>query len=169
MGDGVEILKWTLTTVHSYWFKQTLQGEKVAFIVERERKKKHTDIAKIHKDAWNFYKVSVLSAPVSQRNTFICYYITWNYCFGVFFFVFLNYITHCKTYFKNWLIRRCIYCHSPVLEPPLCLKARVQHSFPGLTVYSNYQANKDPPCAVMGKRRGFGSWTRGFHFGKCVW
>lgn len=39
-GDGVQILKWTLTTAHSYWHKQTLQGEKVAFKVKKRRKKR---------------------------------------------------------------------------------------------------------------------------------
>lgn len=46
MGDGVQILKWTLTTVHSYWLKQTLQGEKVAFKV---RKGFQSDCAKTYK------------------------------------------------------------------------------------------------------------------------
>lgn len=51
MGDGVQILKWTLTTVHSYWFKQTLQGEKVAFNAGEGKKKKQVLWrCKIHKD-----------------------------------------------------------------------------------------------------------------------
>lgn len=36
MGDGAQILKWTLAAVHSYWLKQTLQGEKVAFKVRKD-------------------------------------------------------------------------------------------------------------------------------------
>lgn len=52
-----------------------------------------------------------------------------------------------------------VYCHSPVRELPPRLRAQVQHSFPELTVYSNYQANKGPPCAVIGKGRWVGSRT----------
>lgn len=50
MGDGVQILKWTLTTVHSYWFEQTLQGEKVAFKEETahsHKSPKHYDRAEM--------------------------------------------------------------------------------------------------------------------------
>lgn len=69
----------------------------------------------------------------------------------------------------DWNSAALVYCHSPVLELPPCLRAHVQHSFPGLTVYSNYQANKGPPCAVIGKGRWVGSRMRGYDFGKCVW
>lgn len=44
-----------------------------------------------------------------------------------------------------------IYCHSPVLELPPRPRAQVQHAFPELTVYSNYQAYKSPPLCSCGK------------------
>lgn len=66
---------------------------------------------------------------------------------------------------QGWYL---VCCHSPLPELPCCLRARLQHSFPELTVYSNYQANKGPPCAVMGKGKGVRSRTRGFHSGKCL-
>lgn len=55
-------------------------------------------------------------------------------------------------------IEALFYCLSTIPTPPLCLRAVVQDSFPGLTVYSNYQANKSPPCAVMGEGESGPGW-----------
>lgn len=170
---------WTLTTVHSYWFRQTLRGEKVALKVRiglQSKKKPQSDSAE-STEKWckNILQGVCLGQAKCDRCRDRC--VIWNAWRA---FIFLKSL-HAKVSLVKFqvLIINCRsdWQHSagllplpcPVLELPPCPRVQVQLSFPGLTVYSNYQANKGPPCAVMGKGRGAGSWTRGFHFGKCVW
>lgn len=167
-GDKVQILRWTLTTVHSFALIQAntagweggLQGKNFSNITTA-RKRGHARLI-----------FSLLAQPGSIQ--------IWKKSSEI--YQIEQVIMSEKRHREIWKIfsnssevsgqKLCfflVYCHSPVQELPPCLKAQVQHSFPGLTVYSNYQANKGPPCAVMGKGRGIGSRMRGFHFGKCVW
>lgn len=144
MGDRVQNLDWT---VHSYWFKQTLQGEKVALKVRKDLqfRKQNSDSAKstnAMQECIAQDECTLNQSPSQSRCICTVLLRSFKEAFKV------SVLLVKSSVLSEW---RCA-CMLPLPCPRTTSLS--QCSFPEPTVYSNYQANKGPPCAVMGKGEG---------------